>query len=229
MPFTSVLGSSSVIKPGVCTSSTRPTAPYVGQLVFETDTNRVAAYPASGWVYETAAGGPPGLVYITGASFSAVTSVLLPNNTFSSTYRNYKIVFTITDASADNAAVTMRLRASGSDNSTANYYSITTGVSFGGTTQYNTNTNGGTAFGMNLTRGTFTNDYGSFVFDILDPQQSVVTQYAGSNIGKVSSGLTGAAFIGGAFDGTTAFDSLSIIVATGNITGYYRVYGYGDS
>jgi hypothetical protein len=53
MPFTSVLGASSVIKPGVCTSSTRPTAPYVGQLVFETDTNRIAAFTASGWVYQT--------------------------------------------------------------------------------------------------------------------------------------------------------------------------------
>jgi hypothetical protein len=56
MPFTSVLGASSVIKPGVCTSSTRPTAPYVGQLVFETDTNRLVVFTASGWVYQTALG-----------------------------------------------------------------------------------------------------------------------------------------------------------------------------
>ena len=199
-----------------------------GQLAYIEASDVVQYY--NGTVWATLAPASAGaLVYVTGTTFSAVTSVSLPNSTFTSTYRNYKVVFTITDASADNAAVTMRLRASGADNTTSNYSSITTGVAFGGTTQYNTNTSAGTSFGMNLTRGTFTNDYGSFVFDILDPQQSVATQYAGSNIGKVSSSLTGAAFIGGAFDGTTAFDSLSIIVATGNITGYYRVYGYGDS
>jgi hypothetical protein len=55
MPFSSVLGASSVIKPGVCTSTTRPTVPYEGQLIYETDTDRVASYNGSAWVY-TAAG-----------------------------------------------------------------------------------------------------------------------------------------------------------------------------
>lgn len=51
MPFSSVLGASSVIKPGVCTSSTRPTVPYTGQLVYETDTDKVASWNGSAWVY----------------------------------------------------------------------------------------------------------------------------------------------------------------------------------
>jgi hypothetical protein len=51
MPFSSVLGASSVIKPGVCTSTTRPTVPYEGQLIYETDTDRVASYNGSAWVY----------------------------------------------------------------------------------------------------------------------------------------------------------------------------------
>jgi len=51
MPFSSVLGASSVIKPGVCTSTTRPSVPYEGQLIYETDTDRVAAYNGSAWVY----------------------------------------------------------------------------------------------------------------------------------------------------------------------------------
>jgi len=50
MPFSSVLGASSVIKPGVCTSTNRPTVPYEGQLIYETDTDRVAAYNGSAWV-----------------------------------------------------------------------------------------------------------------------------------------------------------------------------------
>ena len=50
MPFSSVLGASSVIKPGVVTSSTRPSAPYEGQLIYETDTDRIAAYNGSAWI-----------------------------------------------------------------------------------------------------------------------------------------------------------------------------------
>lgn len=49
MPFSSVLGASSVIKPGVCTSTTRPTVPYEGQLIYETDTDRVLAFNGSAW------------------------------------------------------------------------------------------------------------------------------------------------------------------------------------
>lgn len=53
MPFSSVLGANSVVKPGVCTSATRPTVPYEGQLIYETDTDRVASYNGSAWVYLT--------------------------------------------------------------------------------------------------------------------------------------------------------------------------------
>ena len=50
MPFSSVLGASSVIRPGVCTSTTRPTVPYEGQLIYETDTDRLLSYNGSAWI-----------------------------------------------------------------------------------------------------------------------------------------------------------------------------------
>lgn len=37
-------------RPGVCTSSTRPTAPFTGQMIFETDTNRSLVWTGSAWV-----------------------------------------------------------------------------------------------------------------------------------------------------------------------------------
>ena len=37
-------------KSGVCTSSTRPTNPYEGQLIYETDTNRTLVYDNAAWV-----------------------------------------------------------------------------------------------------------------------------------------------------------------------------------
>ena len=37
------------VRTGVCTSTTRPASPYVGQMIFETDTNYIKIYTASGW------------------------------------------------------------------------------------------------------------------------------------------------------------------------------------
>ena len=37
------------LKPGVCTSSTRPASPYVGQTIFETDTNKMKVWLGSNW------------------------------------------------------------------------------------------------------------------------------------------------------------------------------------
>jgi hypothetical protein len=36
-------------RPGVCTSSTRPTAPYEGQVIYETDTDRILVWDGSVW------------------------------------------------------------------------------------------------------------------------------------------------------------------------------------
>ena len=38
------------VKPGVCTSSTRPASPFDGMVVYETDTNVVSVYDGAAWV-----------------------------------------------------------------------------------------------------------------------------------------------------------------------------------
>jgi hypothetical protein len=50
MPLSSVLGAQSLIKPGVCTSSTRPASPFEGQTIYETDTDLVKSYNGTSWV-----------------------------------------------------------------------------------------------------------------------------------------------------------------------------------
>lgn len=49
MPFSSVLGAQSVVKPGVCTSATRPAAPYDGQVVYLTDTDQTLVWDGTAW------------------------------------------------------------------------------------------------------------------------------------------------------------------------------------
>ena len=49
MGITQQIGASSLIKPGVCTSSTRPASPYNGQTIFETDTNKTLVWNGTAW------------------------------------------------------------------------------------------------------------------------------------------------------------------------------------
>ena len=49
MPLSSVVGAQSIIKPGVCTSSTRPAVPFEGQMIYETDTDKVLVYNGTAW------------------------------------------------------------------------------------------------------------------------------------------------------------------------------------
>lgn len=50
MPLSSVLGAQSLVRPGVCTSSTRPASPFEGQTIYETDTDRLATWDGSAWI-----------------------------------------------------------------------------------------------------------------------------------------------------------------------------------
>jgi hypothetical protein len=168
-----------------------------------------------------------GLSFITGAAFTTATSVSLPDNTFSSTYRNYKMILTITAVTSD-ADFSVRLRASGSDNTTSNY----------NTMLYGGNTN---AVGAALGNGNVTSflageqDAGvvryTWNFDILQPQIAQNT-YLSGELSFVDKAATATFARTGVctFAATTQFDSLSFISSVASsITGTYRVYGYSDS
>lgn len=49
MPLSSVLGAQSLVRPGVCTSSTRPASPFEGQTIYETDTDLVKSFDGTNW------------------------------------------------------------------------------------------------------------------------------------------------------------------------------------
>ena len=49
MGLSNYLPSSRISQAGVCTSTTRPAAPYEGQMIYETDTDRIYCYTGSSW------------------------------------------------------------------------------------------------------------------------------------------------------------------------------------
>jgi hypothetical protein len=196
-----------------------------GQLAYLEDTNVVQYYDGSSWatVGPSTAGG---LVFVTGATFTTATTVSLPDSTFTSTYRNYKVIFQITGVTAD-ADFSLRLRASGADNTTSNYdYGFTGRGSAGGTGAENGIVQ--TAFDLSESD---TNARYYLDMDVLAPQVAAVTivsaQYGYLNKANTEwFGMSG----GGVFRATTAFDALTFISSVASsITGIYRVYGYADS
>lgn len=193
-----------------------------GEFCYLADSNTTQYYNGTSWV---ALGG--GLTYLTGTTFVTATSFSLPNNTFSSTYTNYRILVNITAVSAD-STFTVRMRASGTDDSSSNYQFALLGFDTGGTAR---NSSGITQTSISAgEQDTGTVRY-YFTADIMNPQATAPTLF-NMQYGFVDQGNTyTAARMGlGLFTATTSFDALSFISSTASsITGNYRVYGYATS
>ena len=221
MPFSSVLGASTLTKPGVATSATRPANPFNGQVLYETDTAKIVSWNGSAWVYTAASG----LVYLDGASFSAQTSFSTAA-IFTALYDNYKIIVNITAASVHGAIIQWRLRSGGSDNTTTDYLSAYTGTRTNTVAIEGIITDGlsfGRTAGMSDTVGA------AGAFDILAPFLTAKTRMVGTIFGTTSGGNL-AAYSGGiTFNATTSFDAATFFPASGNFTGSYKVYGISNS
>lgn len=175
--------------------------------------------------WATPAASASGLTKITSATFSSVSSVSLPNSTFTSTYTNYKILITIQSTSGS-PAITGRYRASGSDNTTSNYYSALSIARVDGSAATQGNSSATTSFNLGYVTAGAPGTYG-LTLDFLGPEAAVRKQIGGTGFGA-NSGLDAfAAYSFGAwFNATTQFDAFSFIASTGTITGSYAVYGY---
>lgn len=204
----------------VVTSSTRPGSPFTGQIIYETDTRRIAAWTGSAWVYETAIDAPPGMVFLGGSSFSNVSSVSAPNGILSTNYRSFKIVFETTVVSTG-LEVYFRYRASGSDVTAGIYRQISPGLTSGGGTA---NTAGDrNNFFIGAAESSADLCYASF--DLHGAQYTQHKAIQGFTSWNNGSAHYGQSMIGQT-NGTTASDSFTFYTNTGTISGYYYVYGY---
>jgi hypothetical protein len=210
------------IKPGVCTSTNRPANPFDGMVIYETDTDKVAVYDSSAWVYKTGTTAP-GLVYITQATPTAVNTVSI-NNCFTSSYANYLLVFDVT-AAVGNGAFTARLRLSGTD-ATTNYATQRLGGQ--ATTVFaSANPTGTDDFYFASNEASTASGYG-FSINILSPQLARTTVLVGSGGYPSASGTTFET-IWANHTTATAYDGITVNYAGTSFTGTIRVYGYQNS
>jgi len=169
-----------------------------------------------------------GLTFLSSTTFTTATSVSLPANTFSATYTNYKVIVTVTAVTAD-ADLTLRLRAAGTDATSANYDG-----SFVGRTNASVDLNFDTAAGTALSVGEQDNSeiFYSLELDVLSPQVAIPTRLLGQFMGQLKTAANGKYYVsgGGNFRLTTQFDSLTFISSVASsLTGTITAYGYALS
>jgi len=196
-----------------------------GQFAYIEATNATQYYDGAAW---QSVGASSGLTFITGATFTTATTVSLPTSTFTSTYRNYRILFSLTALTAD-ADITLRMRASGTDNTTSNYFTMFTGINSAGSAVSNTNTVA-SSFTFGESDSAFAGLY-KFSFDVLQPQVAQATVLQG-NLSYYTKTTVAAVAVNGSswFNDTTQFDSLTVISSVASsMSGVYRVYGYSES
>ena len=112
MGVTAAQGSAG-LKPGVCTSTTRPSNPFEGQMIYETDTDLTYIYGGSAWqqVSGGTAVGNSGLVYVTSATVGTGVSTVTVSGAFSATYDTYKIIWTDGTASQSGTQIGCQMGA----------------------------------------------------------------------------------------------------------------------
>ena len=74
MPLSSVVGAQSIVKPGVCTSSTRPASPFEGQMIYETDTDILAIWNGTAWRQLAAATKTGSVLQVQSTTVTAITA-----------------------------------------------------------------------------------------------------------------------------------------------------------
>ena len=88
-----ISNSASGFRPGVCTSTTRPTAPFNGQVIYETDTKQTLVWQGSTWVKLTDADAPPALELVKAQTVGTAVSSVTVSDAFSADYDSYEIIY----------------------------------------------------------------------------------------------------------------------------------------
>jgi hypothetical protein len=193
-----------------------------GQYAYIEATSSLMVYSGSSWINAISSG----LNLVSAASFTSQTTVSLPNSTFTSTYQNYLIFYQVQALSSN---MTMRLRASGTDNTGSSYIAGSSGYQSQGSViqiANNSATSWGIGYGFDSLSGSM-----GYVIQMFRPQQAAYTNFLYQSTSSSSAfGAQGGLQGGGVFNGTTQFDSLSIISSVASSqTGTYRVYGLADA
>lgn len=191
-----------------------------GQTCYIEATSEYQTYTGSAWQNMT-----PGLVFLSTTTIgSGVSTVSLPANTFTSAFANYRILFTFPASVTGSAQLTIntRLRASGSDDSSAAY--SWNGFTSAGSLTNNVASNQTSMLTVYVRNGFEERSFG--MMEVYSPQlatETNITINSWSDFGGTFYNL----FENGMLNTTSVYDSLSFVISGGTLTGgKISVYGY---
>ena len=208
------------LKPGVCTSTTRPASPFDGMVIYETDTDKVAVYDASAWVYKTGTTAPsaPGLTFISTTTITSQTSVAF-DNLFTSTYDNYLVMFD-NFAGSTSADLRLQFRTAGPTTISTSYYSAIDGYGYDGTAMTaKRQSNAASLFVLAYSTGT--DNCSEIIINNahVQPNFTLRTKNAASGY-----------YIGQGFSyGSITALGFILTCTSGSFSGKVRIYGYAKS
>ena len=207
------------LRPGVCTSGARPSAPFEGQMIYETDTNRVLVYEGAAWVMIADTDTPPGVQFIKTESFAGVSNFEVTG--FSTEFEWYEIRFS-GFKSASGSSTILGVLYNGATARNSLYYGGNGYMQFDGTSgnQYTMNAAGdfyATAV-ENRYRGNFT-----MRVYFKAGEQFTYNYQAFDSVNFRS--VHGAGFR----NATDAWDRIRFSSVTSTITGSYSLYGFRNA
>lgn len=163
----------------------------------------------------TSSGGA-GVTFIKTGTFSSVSSFSLDQNTFNSTYHNYRIIVRVDSSSLSNT-LRLRLRKNNTDVTSGNYY----------VSEINGSNRSNDYFVLNESE--YLAENGQFyVCELYGPQSSVNTYLSALSYGFTNGSNQRNNMYGGVHVpyGEYDFDSCTFYTNSGIVSGTYYVYGY---
>jgi hypothetical protein len=174
---------------------------------------------ATGIKWATPATTSSGLVYVGQGTFSAASSATL-DNCFTSTYRNYILVFDYTASGGSDINVTFR--TGGTDNTNSSYYSEQLAA-------YGSNVVAANASSQTSAKVAAGSGNGGLLnATIFAPEATAITRIESRGHKDVGGSAETHVYNAG-FNATTSFDGIKISASSGTLTGTFRVYGLANS
>jgi hypothetical protein len=164
-----------------------------------------------------------GLVLLNTTSFSGVTAQSF-NNVFTSAYENYRVLFRGT-SNTSVQTINLRMRASGTDATGANYQRMGVRASNGSSTLAALNQSAQTSIGLFVLDSSFPT-YCGYTIDFIGPQLARITNIMAYGT-EVETGTVYSRTVAGTHDLSTAYDGFSLINAGSvNFAATVSIYGY---
>jgi hypothetical protein len=191
-----------------------------GQYAYLESDNSTSVWDGAAW---QSVGVNPGLVYITGASFSSATTISMAAGVFTSAYKTYQVVFQVT--SGGDCQFSVRVNNAGTPRTGGDYFGYSTRTAYTGVTA----TGSSSATSINIGAQTSTNGYWSqYVAYVFSPTETLKTQFVFVGNGSNDSNAPAYITAGGTYSIAEANDGLTFLLGAAG-TGFYRVYGLSES